>query len=393
MAHEQVKTQVLNQLLEDPEFLDLTDSEQDSIFDEALQKRNNIVPGTQSFLQRGIQSANQFVNNDLPAAGLNIVDTFSFGQAKPALGRMERGMARAGFSSEESLIPEAKTGLGKAVAGFSSVFPAVVGAKALGRGAFGLAKKATAGIRSGPTKEVIKGLRTEGESLSFRGAEGVKESVKGVIKKGGEDFGETFKKLTSKMKRSDFVKTLDDSIDDLASETAEISGTDASALNEIKKALLKGKKGSEVLTKEFVQAQASNTFDQLTSRGKAIFTKHHLDKLDQTIPGLRQAKSKIAPNFTLAKESKAINKTALKKISSGRASKEEISKLEGIEKGAGTSFVNQAGKLGVKTVEARNKLEKIIGRQRALKTTGFVAGGGFGIREILRAIKGAGGGQ
>jgi len=165
-----------------------------------------------------------------------------------------------------------------------------------------------------------------------------------------------------------------------------------------KKKKIKGRKidspaVDDILDKDFVQVQSSKVYNELSPRGKAIFQKNHLDNIDKTVKGLKEAKAEIAPNFAMAKSGKKLTKPALKRTATGSASKLETEQLREIEKQVGTNFVEQSAAVGAKTTGAKNELQKIMNRQEVGRNVARVGFAGGALAGILNAISRSGKGR
>lgn len=265
-------------------------------------------------------------------------------------------------------------------------------------------------FRTSPIKAAKKAIETEAESLSYRAQEGIKSEAERLLEQGKQQFGEAFENFSSNMRRRDFADTLRQSIDDLSEETAEISGSDANILSryldKINPAARTESAGivdqfgnditrtidhsDEVLSKEWVQEQARHIYNSLSTRGKAIFTHRHLERLDQTIPGLRQAKAALRPYYDIVKNIKPLRQARFKEIASGnpaRISAEEVAHLRQLEQPVGTNYIDRAASLGREAQANENALQKVMKRQRNVKNAGKAvlgASSAYGVYQLLK---------
>lgn len=203
------------------------------------------------------------------------------------------------------------------------------------------------------------------EKAAYEGSKGVKEQRVGRFRDANQRFGEEFSKLESKMADEDLAKVIKNAANDIGA--ADIPGTPGNSLmNKISKYGPKSEPGVEqfkpkIYNKEEVQAITKEILDSLPDdRSKAIFHKHLVDALPESVPGLKELKASHAPVYDVAKESKNISKGALKRVARGAASDTEVTDLSKAGERLGTSHVERA-----KKVAKTNNLQKMMLEQQS----------------------------
>lgn len=286
--------------------------------------------------------------------------------------------------------------------------PQTIGGKVLGLGAniagglvnpanIALGGKVVNALRTGPIKNEIKGIEdllsasklnqtniesdinkakdaltqakvsgaSKAKETAYVGAKEIKGQVAGRFKDANQRFGEEFSKLDSTMADEDMAKIIKSAANDIGA--TDIPGSPGNSLkNQISKYGPKQKIGKDglpiiqtkakIYSKEKVQAITKEILDSLPDdRSKAIFHKHLLEGLSDTVPGLRELKASHAPIYKVAKESKFLKESNLRQIASGSAPESKVNDLSQYAERLGSSHVERA-----KKVADQNKLEQMM---------------------------------
>ena len=366
----------------DSEFLDFSPEEQDSILDIAAQKRYGKTPNPTNFLANAIQASRI---NDLPITGVGMLpsdkdESFDFlkvaGRQVPMIrgqdvnfattGPTGIGLNMAGIKKADSLIEPPSTPYGKNLENAADIAPwASLGLSGLTSLSKGISKS----FRSAPVKREI-------EDLIFQGSNKVKTSVDDMFKQYNSKFGEGLSKLKSNMTSDDFA--------DIVSQTTdELGRYDKSSdilTSELQKLLYNS---GETFDVSSVQSKSKRILQMLgnDNRAKAIFYKNFLDKIPDTVEGLKELKAAHAPIYQIAKESRQLGKGLMRKIASGKVGPEELSSAKSAESKLGIDILGPIEKKS-------NELQKIILNKKLGKAALSLTGAGAGGLAILNALKG-----
>lgn len=396
---------IIDKLSEDPEFLDLSQDEQDQLVHELAQEKMGVVPKTENFLQRAIKNSRigtfggTSITAALPSDGEEFRDMgkVAMRQAIPdQSGLVGVGANMAGVKGNIGL-PSPQTPYGQNLessANIAQLSHMVGGIGSLLKQPIGNAINSlrTSPIKNEiksiedliahskkaeiPVKEDIANLKLEGRNLgqkssreaervAYEGSKAIKGQVSARFKDANQRFGEEFSKLESTMGDEDLGKVIKNAAYDIGA--ADVPGTPGSAmLSQLGR--FGPKNNPEVIqtvpriyNKEQLQAITKEILDSLPDdRSKAVFHKHLLDALDESVPGLRELKRSHAPIYQVAKESKSLTKGAIKRVARGTASEPEVDTLRRAGEKLGTSHVERA-----KRVSDKNTLEKMMLEQRS----------------------------
>lgn len=348
------------------------------------------IPNTENLLQKAIRqsrSAGMPMGSFMPTSREEVSDAFKVGIRQiipdnPGLVGMGANIVDPG--RDISLpAPETDYGRGLEAAGNTAQLLHLGGAgvSALKKPVGSLISK----FRTGPIKEKIKsvedlisnskqaemGFKEEAEKVSYVGSKSIKDQISGRFRDANKRFGEVFSQLESRMGDEDLAKVIKRAADDIGAP--DVPGTPGNAmLNQIKKYGPQAKDGvvnmePRIYNKEELQAVTREILDSLPNeRSKTIFHKHLIDALPENIPGLKELKSSHSPIYRIAKESKSLSKSAIKRVASGRASDPEVEDLSRIAERLGTSHLERA-----KKVSSKNKLQKMITEQGESKLPGL----------------------
>lgn len=406
---------IIEKLAEDPEFLDLSPDEQDQLIQEIAQETMGVIPNSENFLQRAIKNAGAFIPQsreelgDMPniaAQATGVPSVYNLMAGNPVGGMVERG-ANFFKDSENSApkFPEPSTEWGKEYNKFIGNAQLATG---LGLGGLNLAKAGGRGVgnlinsvRTSPLKKQISSIEdlilqskqselgvkdeiskiselisqskksglSKAKDTAYLGAKEIKNQVSGRFKDAGKRFGEEFSKLESRMGDEDLEKVIKNAAKDIGAH--DISGSPANILmNQIKKYGPKpGAKGiiqtkPRIYNKEQVQAITREILDSLPDdRSKAIFHKHLLENLSESIPGLKELKASHAPIYKVAKESKFLKESNLRQVARGEVPPSKLDDLSRYAENLGSSHVERA-----KKVAQKNNLERMMLEQSKLKS-------------------------
>ena len=220
-------------------------------------------------------------------------------------------------------------------------------------------------------KSILKGrAERETKELAFTGEEKIKKALGEKFKDYNKLFGEGIGNIKSTMTDEDMASILRRSAKKTGAET--IPGSPGSSL--LKQAERYGPKESKgiiqmkskVYSASEVQAITKEVLNSVgDNRAKAIFYQELLDDIPQSVKGLKELKELHAPIYKIAKESKILKSSAIKRVSSDpNISKTELKKLKESERGVGTNFIQKALERQSKTKSQNMRLEKTIEKSK-----------------------------
>lgn len=413
-----IEDDIINALTQDQDFMSLPEEEQNSLIDEVIQEKLGTIPKSESILKRASNVMFQpFGARSIPTNFDEVKDLGKMALRETILpgtdqvggiipGLISKATGKTFGPTSEELAPE--TEYGKRLNTAKNVYELGLGAKGLADLAVGGAKGIANLFKSGDVKKEIDQLGRVSKLLkkrqyrqaskeAFVQAKAVKENLSKRFEEANKIFGEGLKKLKSNMTRSDVADALIESADEIDDIRAQDD------LIKLADRILEGPvRGDDVLTAPQVQAEFKRALSvSRDPRIKTIINQKILNRTDDTVEGLRDLKDAHKPIYDMAKRSKNVNKTNIRRVGTGQASPEEIKYLKESERGVGTNAIGKAeeiaskgrksqSEISLKTKRAQNKLEKIIGRQKVAKgavkgalTTGALAGL-FGLGKYIR---------
>lgn len=230
-------------------------------------------------------------------------------------------------------------------------------------------------------KNIIKPFQTTPvkqsiEDLIFQGSKKVGSSVDDLFKQHNARFGEGMSNLQSSMSSDDFA----DIVSMTADELGKYDKSGETLVSELGRLL---DESGKVYSPVDVQSKSKRIMQMLGNdiRAKAIFHKHFLDRIPESVPGLKELKSAHAPVYQTAKEAKVLNKGLMRKVASGKIGPEELSSAKSAQNKLGIDVLGPIEQKG-------NELQKIIMNKKIGKASLGLTGAGASILGIINALKG-----
>lgn len=387
---------------------------------------NKQLPHPENFLQRAIKQTigkPLFQASDAPAIGHQFAEGI-VGNAPQNVAQNPMTTAMSGLPGVQAKAgAQGISGIKDLIFGGNSIpnentivednkylTPQTIGGKVLGLGAnisgglinpanVALGGRAVNALRTAPIKKEIRGIEdlilksiqsevpikeeidkisdisrqtktassAKAKETAYVGSKAIKEQVAGRFKDAGQRFGEEFSKLESRMGDEDLTKVIKNAANDIGAP--DVPGTPGNQLMSMgKKYTPKAQEGviqtqSKIYTKEEVQSITKEILEFLPDdRSKAIFHKHLIDALPESVPGLKELKASHAPTYKIAKESKFLKESNLNQIASGKAPASKVDDLSKYAERLGSSHVERA-----KKVAQQNKLEEMMLEQAGSK--------------------------
>ncbi|MBU2052573.1 hypothetical protein KKH13_05190 [Patescibacteria group bacterium] len=349
---------IVEEFANDPEFLQLSDMDQDSIIDTAVQKRYGAIPNAGNLLQRAMQSARGYMGapsfipttsqevQDIPKIGTGILEDIStLPGASEVYSEMPMG--------EKDVQP--KTPWGKGMKSSVEIAPLAYG---------GI--KTVEGIgKLGKSFLGVKHIGKEINETAYTGAKQAKESVGKLFKEYNKKFGEGLKNIEGTMHSDSIAKALARTSDEFGA--IDIPGTRGNKISGLADEVLNLDKE---LDANEVQNQVKVIMKKLGNDDVAVakFYKNLSDITESELPELSALKKSHAPIYKKAEMGSKLTKGSIKRSSKEDISPSELKDLKESEQAIGINPITKSEKLG-------NRMRRNKGIRDIIKW-GTVAGGG-----------------
>lgn len=222
-------------------------------------------------------------------------------------------------------------------------------------------------FQSAPVKRGI-------EDLIFQGSNKVKSGVDDLFKSYNAEFGQKLDALESSMTTDDFA----DIVTKTADEIGEFEPTRNVLLTHLENII---KNSSRNMSARQVQSAMKSMIRSAgDNRAKAILHKNFLEKIPESVPGLKELKASHAPVYEAAKGAKTLGKGLMRKVASGKIGPEELASAKEAQSRLGLDVLGPIEKEG-------NKLQQIIRNKKIAQAIGALTGVGGGAFTIVNALK------
>lgn len=373
---------VIDDLVNDPEFLSLSESEQDSLVQELDQELTGTIPQTENFLQKAIRVA----THDVPAVGAGLISPLPEISRQLSKAPISGPMQFAsGMAEKEPAfdIPHATTEIGRKAEAVAPYVPLVIG----------VTKLAISGGKGIGSLFGEKAARDEFMNVVYESGKQISSKIDDLFTSARENYKTVLSRIDPrKINVSDIIDAIDDTLKSKGSKVAEYMSPQEKNLLGVKNKLLNLGKTTEAvpeiidpLTNKVVQ-KATEATNILPDLGRSSELKYIPDEVYKAASGRADLQGEFLHNYgNLLKDKGAGELTkanaqykrayeaydSSKKLTVGKVraagkrtiGSKEIADLKGLEKEIGVNVLEKSIKAGSKVSRARTakKVAKVGG--------------------------------
>ena len=410
----------IDELLNDQDFMALDEDSQNQIIDEMRQKDFGSVPNTNNLLQNIIKSQRMgpfggtSITAAVPTSREELTDLGKVGirQVIPDESGMVGVGARMAGAKGDIRLPEPKTPYGKNLENSANIAQIAHLGGSAAKGIGSMVKGTFSPLRKFPIEQRIGNLGKQAEEASFAGSEAVKAAVPKKFESARKAYREMIDSVdVSNVTAEDLVKVLDDTILNKRISEKNIRRPAEDALLAMRRKFGSMiKEGTPDTVEELRDPMTNQVHRLITEQGtpkevpnmsmveelrnfknqvfnslrgetdlEAEFLNHYGKMLeDKGLGSISDVGKVYREAYALKRDSRAINRGALKRIATGKAGSSETKKLSDIEKRLGTSSVSEASKIGSQLGNEQNQLSLAMRNQQRVKAlAGLSAVGGL----------------